>query len=183
MLTENITEMLFEAIPVKGYDGRYLVLPSGRVWSTRKRGSLSEKQRKDGYTEVNLWKDNRCKSYLVHRLVAEAFIPNPDGLPQVNHKDENRRNNNRSNLEWCNSKYNSDYGTGRKRAVKSRKDRKVNCKPVVCLDANNMVFESIAEAEEVTGVNRSCITRVCNGERKTAGGMRWEWQDNKPIDE
>lgn len=73
------------------------------------------------YKQVVLYKNKEHKTVAVHRLVAEAFIPNPDNLPQVNHKDENPSNNNVSNLEWCTCKYNVNYGTATdRRALKTR---------------------------------------------------------------
>ena len=66
---------------------------------------------KKHYMEVNLSKNNKVTHYLIHRLVAQAFIPNPNNLPQVNHKDENRENNRVDNLEWCTAEYNTNYGT------------------------------------------------------------------------
>ena len=75
---------------------------------------------KDGYLLVNLCKNGKVKSFLVHRLVAEAFIDNTDNLPQVNHKDENKLNNNVDNLEWCDAQYNSNYGTRTERLSKSK---------------------------------------------------------------
>lgn len=76
---------------------------------------------KNGYYRVLLSKNNKIKNYLVHRLVAQTFIPNPNNLPQVNHKDENKTNNNVNNLEWCTRSYNCQYGTRTKRiAEKTR---------------------------------------------------------------
>lgn len=65
----------------------------------------------NGYLEYFLWKDGKRSVYLAHRLVAKYFIPNPNNLPQINHKDENIQNNNINNLEWCTSKYNANYGS------------------------------------------------------------------------
>ena len=79
---------------------------------------------KDGYLLVNLCKNGKVKSFLVHRLVAEAFIDNTDNLPQVNHKDENPLNNVVSNLEWCSYSYNNSYGTRLERV----RDKQINGK-------------------------------------------------------
>lgn len=110
--------------PVVGYEGLYEVSNTGRVRSLDRYDSNNHflKGRilklcadKDGYLNVGLSLGNKVKKYKVHRLVAEAFIPNPYNLPQVNHRDEDKTNNRVENLEMCNAKYNSNYG--------SRKDR------------------------------------------------------------
>lgn len=114
--------MIEEWRPIYGYEGLYEVSSYGRVRSLDRyevnnlgykrllKGKiLSPGIRKDGYFVVSL----RNKMFRVHRLVAQAFIPNPDELPQVNHKDEDKSNNNVDNLEWCDSKYNNNYGTAR----------------------------------------------------------------------
>lgn len=80
---------------------------------------LKPYKNKKGYLRVNLWKNGKCKKFQVHRLVALAFLPNSDNLPQVNHKDENPSNNRLDNLEFCDCKYNINYGTGLERRVKA----------------------------------------------------------------
>lgn len=86
--------------PVPGYEGLYIVSNKGRIYGLKKRRELKAAKMNKGYAIVTLWKDNEQCSTLVHRLVAQAFIPNPDNLPQVNHKDTNKMNNYVSNLEW-----------------------------------------------------------------------------------
>lgn len=112
---KNIMEEIWKDI--EGYEG-YQVSNLGRVRSFKHKNVriLSTKNR-GGYRQVQLCKDSTKKLCYVHRLVAEAFIPNPDDLPQVNHKDENKANNFVNNLEWCTAKYNLSYGTGRLRAA------------------------------------------------------------------
>lgn len=160
--------------PVIGYEGLYEVTHTGLVYSIRSKKYLSQKKRSDGYMEVNLWHDNTSKSFLVHRLVAEAFIPMVPGLEQINHKDEIRSNNNANNLEWCNAKYNSNYGTNRERGVYTRRSRQSNCKKVKCVETG-IVYESIQLATTMTGVHNTNISRVLKGERNTAGGFHWEY--------
>ena len=109
---------------VKGFEGFYQVSNLGRVRSLDRisvsenrsaqkiKGTIKKvKVGKNGYYMVMFYKDSKYKCAYVHRLVAQAFIPNPDNLPQVNHKDEIRTNNCVDNLEWCDSKYNNNYGT------------------------------------------------------------------------
>ena len=108
--------------PIEGYEGLYEVSNTGRVRSVdryvkskgesywlRKGKMLSPTKDKNGYLKVNLSCNGKHNIIRVHRLVTEAFLPNPDNLPEVNHKDEDKTNNNVDNLEWCNAKYNSNY--------------------------------------------------------------------------
>ena len=117
--------------PVKGYEGYYEVDQFGRVFGLERiikvndngrnyEKPIAGKQLKQsmhtkGYKTVSLTKDGKTKTLFVHRLVAEAFIPNVDNLPMVNHKDEDKTNNFVENLEWCTNDYNINYGTARKR--------------------------------------------------------------------
>lgn len=104
---------------IKGYEGKYQVSSFGRVRSLKDRwGNYREKllkpqenNGKNRYLKVNICKDSIVKPVLVHRLVAETFIPNPAGYPIINHKDENPGNNMVENLEWCDKSYNLKYGT------------------------------------------------------------------------
>lgn len=99
------------------YEGLYQVSNLGRIKSLPRKGTHTTKERIMNFTKSNkgyfiavLSKDYKKKSFSVHRLVAQAFIPNPNNLPQVNHKDENKENNNINNLEWCSNWYNTHYG-------------------------------------------------------------------------
>lgn len=103
----------WRAIP--GYEGLYEVSDFGSVRSLfRYKKQLKPSKQSNGYLSVDLFKEKRRKHCLIHRLVAMAFIPNPENLPQINHKDENRTNNTVENLEWCSAKYNMNYGVGGK---------------------------------------------------------------------
>lgn len=97
---------------IKGFEGLYQVSSYGNVRSYYRGGRiLKPKKDKDGYLEVCLRKNNKSKYFKIHRLVAFVFIENTDNLPQVNHIDENKMNNNINNLEWCDCYYNINYGT------------------------------------------------------------------------
>lgn len=102
---------------------------SNKYWGQFRRknedGLLSQRTYKSGYKYVNLYKEGRMYSVKVHRLVANAFIPNPNNYPQVNHKDENVANNNVTNLEWCNAKYNMTYNNLQERQHLPQKERLV----------------------------------------------------------
>ena len=117
---------------IRGYEGIYKISNLGRVKrlayeiqnpSPRANGSmlkfkehlLTPRRITHGYLSVALYKKGTRKDYKLHRLVAEAFIPNPENKPEINHKDENKANNEVINLEWCTHKYNSNYGTRPKR--------------------------------------------------------------------
>ena len=115
--------------PIVGYEGLYEVSSYGRVRSLDRydnknhfRKGLIMKQNNDGrgYMSVILCLNGKIKKYLVHRLVAQAFIPNPDNLPEVNHKDENPENNSVTNLEWCDHSYNINYGTRKDKVRESQ---------------------------------------------------------------
>lgn len=108
------------AIP--GYEGKYWATKSGAIINGDGRG-IRPYDNGYGYLIVELRAGGKRKHKRVHRLIAEAFIPNPNGLPEVNHKDENKHNNNVANLEWCDSSYNKQYGSGR--ASRSAGMRKV----------------------------------------------------------
>lgn len=126
-----------------------------------------------GYLVVDLYATNKRKTFLVHRLVAEAFVPNPHNFPCVNHKDENKRNNNADNLEWCTHEYNMAYGTLSKRIAEK------NGKPIVQLDLCGKVlrhFASALEAQRVTGISNSNINECCHKKKKTAGGYIWQFE-------
>ncbi len=99
---------------IKGYEGLYEVSDRGVVRNAKGK-MMKQTQTWNGYMRVGLYKDGKPRQFSVHRLVAVAFVENPDGLPMVNHKDENRANNRAENLEWCTSKYNNNYGNAREK--------------------------------------------------------------------
>lgn len=109
-------------LSVPGYEGLYEVSNLGNVKSLR-RGKLMKPGKSHGYLRVSLRKDNKTQYFSVHRLVAIVFIPNPENLPYINHKDESRDNNCVENLEWCTAQYNNTYGTSIKRRVEKRTGR------------------------------------------------------------
>ena len=171
----------------KDYEGLYQVSNLGRAKSLDryikgkghslqfKKGRIL-KQTKDryGYLQVTLCKNNIKKEYKVHRLVAEAFIDNPDNLSQVNHRDENKLNNNVDNLEWCDAKYNSNYGTGIERRAKSRQI------PIIqyTLDGEFVrEWDSAIQAEREGGFSNSHIIAVCKGKRPHHKGYIWRYKN------
>ena len=109
---------------------------------------------------------------MVHRLVALAFLPNPDNLPQVNHKDENKTNNMVGNLEWCSKSYNINYGTRNERTAKA------NWKSIKQFTKDGFFlkeYPSMKEASRQTGFYKSAISSCCKGKRKSAYGYIWRY--------
>lgn len=106
-------------LPIIGYEELYYVSNFGRVKNSKNK-ILQFGNHRQGYKLVSLYKDKKQKTFLVHRLVAIAFIENPHSFLEINHIDENKQNNNVSNLEWCDRVYNANYGTGIKRSIEQR---------------------------------------------------------------
>ena len=146
---------------------------------------LKPQKRKRGYQAVMLSKNSKVKSFLIHRLVAMVFIPNPDNLPQVNHKDENPSNNEVNNLEWCNQCYNSNYGTSKKRISEKLKNG-VLSKPVEIYSKSGEYideFPSAIEASRRLNINVSGIVYCCNKNKKYShcGGFQWKYKNDIKI--
>lgn len=163
--------------PIRDYEGIYEVSNYGRVKSVSNEKYKKEKLRKfsvaKGYYSVILFKNGKRKAFSVHRLVAEAFIPNPHNLPQVNHKDENPKNNAVWNLEWCDEDYNIHYGTGIERRAKSQSHKVVQ----ETTDGDFVqLYNSVQEAEAALGLSkRSHIDACCRGAIKTSNGFKWRY--------
>lgn len=166
---------------IKGYENLYQVSNLGNVVSLKgKTPILMKPNRRRGYLSVGLRIYNQPqKRFSIHRLVAKAFIPNPNNLPQVNHKDENKLNNRVDNLEWCTAKYNINYGTTIDRRAKTQTNRKDQSKPVLQYDKNGNLlneYPSTREAERKTGIWHINICNVCIGRHKSAGGYVWKYK-------
>lgn len=163
---------------IEGYEGLYEVSNDGCVRSLDRmvtfndKGSMCTSLRrgkmmspftdKSGYKGVSLYKEGRGKHFLVHRLVAMAFIPNENCLPEVNHKDENKSNNCVDNLEWCTSQYNGAYG------LRPNKYKKA----VAQCDAEGnvlRVFRSVTEAAKAMGCHYTCISHALRDRTKLKG--------------
>ena len=155
---------------IKGYEGLYAVTSCGRVWSYRKKRFLTPQDAGKGYVQVKLYKDGVNKYAYVYRLVAQAYIPNPENLPEVNHKDERKDHNYLQNLEWCSRSYNTHYGTGNDRRIEKRK------RPVYCVELNQ-VFDSIKSAGNFINIPPGCINNCPRGRQKLSGGYHWRYVD------
>ena len=148
-----------------GFPG-YQVSNAGRVCSNR--GILKQDFVK-GYFRVRLYRDRKVFRIFVHRLVAFAFVPNPYGFPQINHKNEIKTDNRPDNLEWCTAQYNNTYGTARIRAAKAKSKAVGQYTRDGILIAK---YERIKDARDLFG---SHIFSVLAGKRKTAGGFVWKY--------
>lgn len=156
---------------VVGYEGLYGITPEGEVYSYKRKKFLKPRDNKKGYLQVGLCKDGKEKNHLIHRLVAEAYIPNPENLPMINHKDENKSNNCLQNLEWCDNKYNCNYGTRNER--KSDKLKKT----VIQYDLDGNFIKEWKSATDVGREVRFGIYQCVNGKRKTAFGYIWKYKE------
>lgn len=166
---------------INGFEGLYQISNTGKIKSFRRSSKFGSPEElilkpsiiNSGYHVVTLYHENSKKrKYQVHRLVAEAFLPNPQNLPCVNHKDENKTNNNVDNLEWCTYQYNNNYGTAREKSVNS------TYTPVVqkSLDGVELAkYRSPAVAGRLLGIDSDKIRRWCKS--GTGGGYLWELID------
>lgn len=155
---------------IPGY--QYYCSEDGRIFNASGK-ELRQAKNTKGYYIVTLYSDKKRRTTTVHRLVAKTFIDNPYNFPQVNHKDENKENNNVSNLEWCSNIYNARYGTRLIRSVKGHE------KPVVSIDAfgHERKFSSIVEAANELKIDRSYITKVAKGKRPSANGYLFRYEN------
>lgn len=169
--------------PIENYEGLYEVSSLGRIkslprWKQNhsKLEYIEEKILKQGfngkYYHVRLSKDGKVKIYLIHKLVAEAFLDNPNNYPCVNHKDENKLNNNVNNLEWCTQKYNCNYG------------KRNNClrKRIGQYDLQeNLIreWQGMRVASRELNICYSSIYKCCKGKLKTAGNFIWRYADEE----
>ncbi|MCI2919085.1 HNH endonuclease [Staphylococcus hominis] len=173
---------------IKGTDDMYMISNKGRVKSLYK-NIIRKTNINKGYEMITIHIKGKIKSFSIHRLVAEAFIPNPENKPQINHIDENKLNNDVSNLMWCTAKDNANWGTRNERIrefvlnnhIPRRYKRNVNFAPtkkVAQIDKGTKevikVFDSITLASKTLGIGQSNISDVCRGVRKTTGGYIWK---------
>lgn len=160
---------------IKYFENVYQISNLGRIKSLpKKRNSkfnnkeiiLKQFKNTNGYLQIDLWKNNKRKHILVHKLVAQTFIENSNNYPFINHKDENKQNNCVDNLEWCTAKYNANYGTRNLRLSSA----------VLCIELNKK-YNSIKEASEDLKIYKTSISHCCANSKhyKTAGGYHWRY--------
>lgn len=184
---------------IQGFEGLYQVSNLGRVKSLdrvvyKKDGTtqiykeriLKQSNLWNEYLVVNLSRNGKPIMHRIHRLVAEAFLPNPNNYPIINHKDENKTNNSVDNLEWCSYSYNLNYGTARERGLQANKEngiydrlKELRSKAVNQIDifSNEIIkqWKSMREVERELGFSNSAISKCCKGKKKTYKGFIWKY--------
>jgi len=178
---EEVREVRVKDYPDYGIDS------TGTVWSYKK-GKRKEKKHSntDGYriTTLHRLEDLSCRSCSVHRLVAQAFIPNPENKPQVNHKNGIRHDNRVENLEWCTTFENARHAhdvLGKKNVAGKDNNRS---KPVIQLSEDGKIiaeFEGTRHAQKMIGISQSNISKAARGEKYTAGGFRWKYKEVESV--
>lgn len=166
-IEEDINNEIWK--PCIGFETKYLVSNLGRVksignYNTCKKGIISPMCDRCGYFHVRLYDNNKSQDISVHRLVALAFIPNPNNFKYVNHKNKNTKDNRAENLEWCTNSYNIAYSIG---------------KPVLQYTKTDIFIKEhfcITNAYKETGIPVSNIVKCCKLERKSAGGFKWKYK-------
>lgn len=160
--------------PIVGWE-MYEISSEGNVRNVKTGRVIKPVICSSNYYQIQLHNKTKLGNFLRHRLVAEAFIPNPNGLPCVNHKDENKLNNCVDNLEWCDYKYNNNYGTVKKR-LRDTICKIKRCKPVKCLETGE-IFSSIAEAARQNNISLTTLKNVLHKRKhaQTAAGFHWSF--------
>lgn len=163
---------MIELKDIPGFEGLYAATRDGRIWSHRQKKWMQACGEPDNYQIVMLTRDGYGRCYYVHRLVAMTFLPNPDNLPCVNHKDEHKDNNHVDNLEWCTQGYNLKYSNVGK-----------PCKAVRCIELNTE-YPSIYNTAKELGINLSSLsTHLNHGMPKSVGGYHFQFADEPILDE
>lgn len=178
--------------PVANYENEYEVDTLGNVFSLKSKKQLMATDYGSKYLQVSLCKNGKRKVVYVHRLVAETFLPNPEGLPQINHKDEDKHNNILSNLEWCDASYNYWYGTNparisaKKKGVSPSKETRGKQSAImkkywsehkhprrnillICENDGN-IYTSYSEAARAYGITYKNVESVCKGRKESING-------------
>ena len=192
MVKDKVSEMWKD---IKGYEGLYQISNLGRVKSLPRNIThsyntidnyyeqgfqgrfLKPNKKENGYLEFSLYKNKQRKHKYIHRLVAEAFIPNPDNLPQVNHTDEDKENNCVNNLEWCTVLYNNTYGTRMARKVKNTDYTKNSKKIIGEKNRTKIVFYSVSFAAQFIHSEVSQISGVLTGRKNTVKGWKFSYAE------
>ena len=182
---------------IKGYPN-YQVSNMGRVkrlstgYYRRTEKILKPQLQNNGYLHIKLSQKDKTKCILVHRLVAQVFIPNPNNLPQVNHINEDKTDNRVENLEWCTQKYNINYGNGISKRVKTNKENgtykkigennsKIRSKSILQFSKDNSFirkWDCIMDVQRELGYDNKQICSCLKNRQKTAKGFKWVYADD-----
>ena len=176
---------------IVGYENEYQINQFGEIRTLKDSPKLKKYDvlkpqisKSNGYVYHMLYKNGKEKLLRVHRLVAMAFLPNPNNLPQVNHKDGNKQNNSVDNLEWCEQSDNMKHAYKNGLQIPSENQRKaiINTNKLkqkkVCQIKDGEIintFSGISEASRQTKISISCISRCCNLKRKSTNGYEWRF--------
>ena len=179
---------------VVGFEGLYRVSDKGKVHSVARKDSIGRKcggrmltprYDKDGYLRVTLHKNGKHKTRFIHRLVAGAFVPNPNGYSEINHRDENKVNNYANNLEWCTREYNNNHGTRSERSgqAQSKKVKAINIETNEVITFNSTVevglkgYDRGGVAKACRGVYKGRAGKLVGGDGRTYKGYRWSYEE------
>lgn len=160
-----------EWVRIKDFD-KYEISNHGIIRNVYTGRIKKQRSTKTGYMLVDLCNNSHVSTKYVHRLVAEAFIPNLESFPQINHKDENKKNNCVDNLEWCTASYNLSYKGRAKKVGLHHREHSPNNKRIKCVETSE-IFRSVSEASRKTNINRMSISYALSGKQKHAGGYSW----------
>lgn len=161
---------------IPGYEGKYKVSNTGKVksFAKGKSGEILKTSNPRGYQSVGLCDGHKKHTVKVHRLVASVFVPNPHNYKEINHKDENKDNNNADNLEWCTRAYNMSYGSARFRqglsASRAVEQLTIEGIPIA-------LYYSVSTAARINNIDSSSILKCCKHEREYVGGYKWRFQE------
>lgn len=155
---------------LKDFEG-YIIYSNGEIYSEKTKRYLKQKTDKFGYKAVTLYKDGKGKTIRVHRLVAEAFLPNPNNYNYVNHKDESRDNNNVDNLEWCTHEYNINYGTAQERLSEKKKVPVIATK----IDTGEEIYYKSKKDAEKDGYKSPGMYKACKGINSRYKDCYWRY--------
>ena len=172
---------------IKGFENKYQISNLGNLRNSNTNNTLKFRKSSRGYLTITIRKKSKVYCYLVHRLVAETFLPNPNNYPQVNHIDGNKSNNIVDNLEWCTASNNQKHAyriglhvndTQKMKRMNEKSKLKIK-KKVIQYDLNGNIineFESLKDAEFQTKIKYQYISNCCRGKTKTAGKFIWKYK-------